>query len=280
MDIEPTSKKGFVMKNMYKFSMVMLALSALASCAPKTTNSTNALGTATSGSTANICTTTGTITTCTTTIPETGTGTTTTGGIACDGVFHDGATRCYYKNIPTIQVMGATTAATSAGAPYWSSATLTSSGTGISPNQFATDRTFNVRIIPRKASSTTAAVNQAVPGKPCSPYMNNSTKLYVKVRLRQQSASTGEIATLSSSIGTASNVWHFSPPVTAQPLVLEVMSVDADIRCNLSNKKLYCDYADIPLSNPTVSTVPTECVAFDLQYSTDETYDVPGTSAN
>ncbi len=254
------------MKKIYKVSAVIVLMSSLSSCSIKSTDTKTTVSTATSG-----------------TSSSTSSGSSTTsivGGISCDGVFRDGATRCYYKNIPTIQAMGATKAATNAGIPVWSSTKFTATGTGVSPNQFSTDGTFNVRIIPRKASSSVAAVNQSASGKPCSAFMNNSTKLRVTFRLRQQSASSGDIGTLTSSIDTPSKVWHFSPPSgTTLPFVLEVMTVEADIRCNLSNKTLYCDYADIPLSNPDIGTIPTECVAFDLQYSTDETYDVPGESA-
>jgi hypothetical protein len=254
------------MKKIYKVSTVIVLMSSLSSCSIKSTDTKTTVSTSTNGSTTSTSTT--------------GTGSTTVGGISCDGVYRDGATRCYYKNIPTIQAMGATKAAINAGTPVWSSTKFTATGSGVSPNQFATDGTFNVRMIPRKASSTVAAVNQSASGKPCSAFMNNSTKLRVTFRLRQQSASSGDIGTLTSSIDTPSKVWRFTPPAgTTLPLVLEVMSVEADIRCNLSNKTLYCDYADIPLSNPDIGTIPTECVAFDLQYSTDETYDVPGESA-
>lgn len=254
------------MKNICKVSVVLMVASVLSSCTVKSTGPKAAIGTATSGSTV--------------LLPSPISTPSTTPISACDGVYRDGATRCYYKNIPTIQVMGATTASTSAGTPFWSSTTLTSSGTGISPSQFATDGSFNVRIIPRKSMSTVAASNPSAPGKPCSSFMNNATKLYVQIRLRQSSATTGELATLSASMDTPSTVWHFSPPVSAMPLVLEVTNVLADIRCKQSGGVSYCPYADIPLSNPTSSTIPTECVAFDLQYSTDETYDVPGASAN
>jgi len=45
-------------------------------------------------------------------------GSTTVGGIVCDGIDNGtGATRCYYKNIPTIQVMGASSSAITNGTP-------------------------------------------------------------------------------------------------------------------------------------------------------------------
>ena len=90
------------MKNYYKVSIVVLAVSMLPACSVKSTasnpttstgvNTTATLGTGTTG-------TTGT----------TGGTTTTTGGIACDGVNNNtGAIDCYYRDIPTIQVMGVT----------------------------------------------------------------------------------------------------------------------------------------------------------------------------
>lgn len=260
------------MKKTMKISLLILTVSALSACSVKTSKSTNTNSTSTSGT--NTSTTGGGT--------STGGGSTTTGGISCDGVYHDGATRCYYKNIPTIQVMGATPSATANGTPYWSSANWTSSGSGISPNQFATDATFNVRVIPRFPSSGVAPSNPAVSGKSCSAFSPTSStykKLYVQVRLRAANATTGEVATLTANMDTASNVWHFSPPTSSQPLVLEIINVMADIRCNWSGGKSYCPYADIPLNSAT-TTAPTECVAFDLQYSTDETYDLPGSSAN
>lgn len=244
-------------------------MSALSACNVKTTTSkiSSTVNTSTSGTS----TSTGT------------TGTSTTvGGITCDGVYHDGATRCYYKNIPTIQVMGATTTAVANGTPYWSSSNWIASNSGISPNQFATDATFNVRIIPRFPSSGVAASNPAVSGKSCSPFSPTTDtfkKLYVQLRLRTQNSTGGDIATLTSTLDTPSNVWHFTVPASSQPLVLEVVNVMADIRCNWSGGKSYCPYADIPLNSPTTKAA-TECVAFDLQYSTDETYDLPGVSAN
>lgn len=263
------------MNNIYKILVVLLSIGALSGCSVKSTASKTSsdVGTATSGTSTSTATT-GTTTTTTTTT------TNTVGGVSCDGVVRDGASRCYYKNIPTIQVMGATPAAVNSGTPYWSSASLIASGTGISPGQFVTDGTFNIRIIPRRSTSTLTPSNPSVPGKTCSTNMHNSTKLFVKIRLRQQSATLGEVATLSASLDVASSVWRFLPPSgSTEPLILEVMDVQADIRCKLPNGTNYCPFADIPLNSPS-ATYPTECVAFDLQYSTDETYDLPGVQAN
>jgi hypothetical protein len=191
--------------------------------------------------------------------------------ITCDGVARNGVTRCYYKNIPTILASGGTS-----GQQWWSSTNfITTSGN--SPGQFSTDATFNVRIIPR----TSTATGKSTFNKDCSPYRMYATKLKVQLMLHKNGVSVGEIATLTSTIGTPSNVWHFTVPATSDPLVLEVINVTSDSRCTgfYGSKPSSCEtnpYLDIPIN----TTGPTECVAFDIQYSTDETYDLPGTTAN
>ncbi len=237
-------------------------MSAISACTVKQTSSktTSSTSTSTSGTSGS--------TTTTTTPPTT---TTTTGGISCDGVYHDGATRCYYKNIPTIMASGGTS-----GQTWWSSTNFIASS-GNSPNQFSSDATFNVRIIPR----TPVANATSTFGKVCSASRMYATKVKVQLMLHKSGVSVGETATLSSTIGAASNVYHFSVPATSAPLVLEVVNVQSDSRCtgmygtNLSGCATN-PYYDIPIN----TAGPTECVGFDIQYSTDETYDLPGTAAN
>ncbi len=207
----------------------------------------------------------------------------TTGGITCDGINNTGATKCYFKNIPTIQVMGVSPA--NIGKTIWSSSR--NLGSSIPQNQFTTDVVFNVRIVPRRAIKTNEAVNPSVPGKSCNHRMTNdiiASKLYVQLKLQTKEEDLndtgGEVATLSAEIGQPSSVWHFDKRLTRSNLVLKVITVESNSRCNQSKGTLYCDFADIPLSYPTDATKPTECVAFDIQYSTDETYDLPGAPAN
>lgn len=211
---------------------------------------------------------------------------TTTGGITCDGINNTGATKCYFKNIPTIQAMGVPPA--NIGKTIWSSSKHLDSS--IPQNQFATDEVFNVRIVPRMAIKTNPAINPSVPGKTCNHTMTNiATKLFVQLKLQTKEEdlagrTSGEVATLSAGIDEPSKVWHFSKRVTRSNLVLKVITVFSDTRCNGYNGKGYCPFADIPLTkhpNPIIdATYPTECVAFDIQFSTDETYDLPGASAN
>jgi hypothetical protein len=108
-----------------------------------------------------------------------------------------------------------------------------------------------------------------------------ATKLKVQLMLHKSGVSVGEVATLTSSLNTPSNVWHFTIPATSTPLILEVINVNSDSRCTgiYGSKPTSCTtnpYLDIPINNDG----PTECVAFDIQYSTDQTYDLPGTTAN
>ena len=191
---------------------------------------------------------------------------------SCDGVVRDGVTHCYYKNISTLFASGG-----NLGQSWWSSTSFIASS-GNSPNQFSTDATFNVRIIPRAPVANATSTF----GKTCSPYRMYATKLQVQLMLHKNGVSVGEVATLNSTIGSPSNVWHFTNlPRTSDPLILEVVNVQSDSRCTgfYGEKPSSCTstpYLDIPIN----TTGPTECVAFDIQYSTDSTYDLPGASAN
>lgn len=230
---------------------IILLLAALVGCnakAPSTTSVTN-------NYTSNPITTDGGGTGGTTP------GTTTLSG--CDGVSRTNATKCYYKNIPTVQVSGGVP-----GQIYWSSTTLPSS---ISQNQFVTDASFNVRIIPRAADPNVLSGA----GRTCSPFtVNNSKKLKVQLMLRKQGVGLGEVITLTADRDTPSAKGSFTVPGgTTQPYILEVTSVLSDTRCTWAGgtSAIYCPYADIPIN----TLGPTECVAFDIQYSTDDTYDLP-----
>lgn len=250
------------MKNYRKITLVMLMMSALAACAPKTTGSNP-----TANVTGTLPTTSNPVTPGTGTTP--GTGSTAAG---CDGVYRAGATQCYYKNIPTVMASGG-----AYGSTWWSSTQFIAS-TGNSPNQFATDATFNVRIVPRSPIANALSTFN----RTCSPYMMFATKLKVQLMLHQAGVTVGEVATLTSPIDTPSNVWHFTVPVTTSPLVLEVVNVLSDSRCtgkygSIPSSCTTNPYLDIPING---TTWPTECVGFDIQYSTDTTYDLPGASAN
>lgn len=203
---------------------------------------------------------------------------------------------CYYST-PTIQVMGVTPA--NAGATIWTSKSL---GPGYQA-QFVTDAVFNVRIIPRMAIKTNPPVNPSVPGKSCNHTMTKiATKLFLQLKLQTKEEDLangdGEVATLSASIDEPSKVWHFKRRVTATNLVLKVATVLSDSRVQ-QGVAGYGPFSDIPINTPNyaylvddyghlkldsaghkISAYPTECVAFDIQFSTDDTIDLPGAKAN
>ena len=114
--------------------------------------------------------------------------------------------------------------------------------------------------------------------------MQNSNKLRVKIQLHKQGVSLGEEATLTSDIGVPSSVWHFTPPGgSTAPYILEVVNVESNARCSgaYGSPLSGCStspYYGIPVQTNTAYA--TECVAFDIQFSTDNTYDLPGASAN
>ena len=249
------------MKNRMNLCTVLFILGVLTSCTVKTTDSSS-----TSSGTSPISSGGGG-----TGGGGTGGGGTGGGGISCDGVARSGVTKCYYKNIPTVIASGGTY-----GQSWWSSTNYVVA-TGADPKIFSTDATFNVRIIPR--TPTTGSTSTF--GKSCSTYMNYATKLKVQLMLHRNGVSVGEVATLTAPIDTASTVWHFTVPASSDPLVLEVVNVLSDSRCSgyYGSKLSTCStnpYYDIPINTKG----PTECVAFDIQFSTDETYDLPGSSAN
>lgn len=243
------------MKSFYKNIVIILVLSCLMACSVKSSNSKKSLTTINNPINNPI-------------VPIE---TAPTAPANCDGVARNGVTHCYYKNIPTVIASGGVY-----GQAWWTSTGFIASS-GNSPGQFSTDATFNVRIIPR---TPTAKANSTF-NKVCSAYNMFATKLKVQLMMHKNGVSVGEVATLTSPIGTPSSVWHFSVPATASPLVLEVINVTSDSRCTgfYGSNPSSCatnPYLDIPIN----AGGPTECVAFDIQYSTDETYDLPGSSAN
>jgi len=206
----------------------------------------------------------------TVTNPVTTTPPTTPGGTGgCDGVYRDGATSCYYTNLPTLVFSGPGTI----GPVYWSS--NTDLPEYVSPNQFRTDATFSIRMKPSYVDGGKSRQNRN-----CSQYTKtNFNKLKVEVMLRKSSSSLGEVKTLTASVGSYSPVARFSVPSgTTSPFILEVVSVLSDHRCNsyYGSAPGGCpnSFFDIPV-NGTNPANPTECVGFTLEYATDNTYDLP-----
>ena len=191
-----------------------------------------------------------------------------TGISGCNGVYRESATSCYFSNLPTLTISGPGTY----GITYWSS--NSNLPQHISPNQFRTDASFNVRIKPKYADAT-----NSIQGRKCSPFTKtNFSKLQIQLMLRRSTDTLGEIKTVSASVDTYSSKATFTVPGgTTNPYVLEVVSVMSNHRCNSAygSAPNGCPnvFFDIPVNTNTYN--PTECVAFDIEYSTDNTYDLP-----
>ena len=249
--------KGSVMKKKtIKYSMLasFVTVLLLAGCAQKSSTTNTSTNNSNGG----------------TTTPITGgTGSGGTGGISgCNGIYREGATSCYFTNLPTITISGPGTF----GVTYWSSNTNLPGH--ISPSQFRTDASFNVRIKPKYADATTS-----IQGRKCSSFTKtNFSKLQVQLMLRRSVDTLGETKTVTASVDAYSNKAVFTVPGgTVDPYILEVVSVMSNHRCNAAYGSAPggCPnvYFDIPVNTNVAN--PTECVAFDIEYSTDNTYDLP-----
>lgn len=230
-----------------KILILVLLMSVLSACSVKSTNSKRKSATNTLTN-----------------------GTSTVDG-STDGTTDTTSPTSTYFTIPNIIASGGTY-----GQTWWSSTSYVAQ-TGRDPNEFTTDKIFNVRIIARSPGNTTG--QKSTFNRDCSSWMLNSTKVQAQIMLH--TSGVGETATLDSAIGVPSKVWRFSVPKSSSPLVLEVVNVKSDSACSGKNGSVPagCTFLPIPISNGN-PTPPTECVAFDIQYSTDWTTDLPGLRAN
>jgi hypothetical protein len=255
------------MKNLTKASfLTILVATALAGCKGSSSTTKTVYTTVTSSSS---------------------TSTTTTDTTCSDAVARTGATKtCYFTELPSLVFSGSGVA----GYNYWSSANNLPSD--FSKNNFRTDASFAVRIKPVIVDGGTS-----FQGRTCSQYTkNNFTKLQVKMMLSRTSDNgvSSNIKTLTADVGSYSNTARFTVPGgTTDPYVLSVYSVLSNHRCNVVSGVSYgtaptgCPsaYYDIPLvqkynSDGSVNTtgtaaLPTECVGFEIQFATDDTYDLP-----
>lgn len=197
-----------------------------------------------------------------------------------DGVSRTDATRCYYSLGPlTFNGSG------QSGFRYWQSNTDLSSD--FTQDIFRTDMNFRVRIKPVIADSTYSAQ-----GRRCSQFTkNNWNRLQVKLMLSKTSDSglSTNIKTFTAKVGEFSEAQSFIVPTGATgPLVLSVHSFMSDHRCfhdgskyvygslpasDLTRCKNGTTFYDIPLVTSTAN--PTECIAFQIDFATDTTYDLP-----
>jgi hypothetical protein len=184
------------------------------------------------------------------------------------GLVRDGATRCYFSELPTLIFSGSG----EAGYNYWSSATDLPPNFSIS--NFRTDTNFTVRIKPVIVNG-----GKSIQGRKCSQFTKTTfSRLQVKLMLSKTSDNglSTNIKTLTANVDSFSSKVKFTVPGgTNDPYVLSVYSVLSDHRCKWSSPPAGCPsaYYDIPLVTSTAN--PTECVGFELQFATDDTYDLP-----
>ena len=257
------------MKNLFKTSLLLTFIAMLAAgCGQTTTSNTKKTSTSSSNPS------TGTPNTHT--IPTTPVDPGTIAG--CNGVYRAGASRCYFTEIPKIQFNGTSlTASAVNNVQIWSSATGLPSS--FSPNNFVTDGSFSVRFKP-----TIASTGNSQQGRVCSgPQAYNWSRVRIHLMLRRQGESLTTIYTTSASLDAYST--KINLPVlsgTTAPYVLEVMGIESDHRCktevygNLSTaEKAACTAGNYWASIPLNTGGPTACVAVNLEFATDSTYDLP-----
>lgn len=197
-----------------------------------------------------------------------------------DGVARTDATRCYYTLGPlTFNGSG------QSGYRYWQS--NTDLATDFTQDIFKTDMNFRVRIKPVIANDTYSRQ-----GRKCSQFTkNNWNRLQVRLMLSKSSDNglSTNIKTFSAKVGEYSAAQNFNVPTGATgPLVLSVNSFMSDHRCYNDGKKYVygtlptadlnkclngTTFYDIPLVTSTAN--PTECIAFEIDFATDTTYDIP-----
>lgn len=182
-------------------------------------------------------------------------------GSLCDGIKRADAKKCYYTNLPLLTVSKALLRR-----KYWSSSSLNIE----MKKQFKTENVLNLRIVARKNGNGLSTFN-----KKCNESSFVASKLKVKIMLRSSENITGETATLISRIDHPSYTWNFTIPQSDQSLILDVIEVKSNSRCVNCKKSKYLD-----LQSGELKGFAKECAAFDIQFSTDTTYDLPGKRAN
>jgi hypothetical protein len=160
-----------------------------------------------------------------------------------------------------------------AGVPLWNSQT------NFDPNDqhiFTTNSRFNLRVVARNRPSQNT---NDVRGVSCryqtsTPYK----KLKVSVCVRSASGNCNNFNTTTFDdipVNQASKIKNYPVPATAQPLVVEVRDLESDLFCE-QYKQMGVAESEVPGYCPFSSHSHAECVEFDLQFSTDDTKDIPG----
>lgn len=184
------------------------------------------------------------------------------------GVADAGQTINYYKlNNPPVVAHGA-----GAGVIVYNSETDLASG--YSQGMFYTNSRFNVRVIPRRQYFGTDSKGVSCMYSP-RPY----SKLRVGVKLRKRESQAGDYYQFDDvAVDCASKVHEFQVPQgSAFPLIVEVSNIMWDWSCQSYTNQGFPNVAGVC---PWDSVWTTECVQVEVQFSTDDTKDIPGTRTN
>ncbi len=140
---------------------------------------------------------------------------------------------------------------------------------GYNENIFKTDGRFNLRVIPRQIGKGTDSR-----GNTCTKQMaaQEFSMMNVGIRVRASNASTGYFNLFRDiPVDCASEVHEFEIPVTSYPLVIEVLDVTNDQDCLEDQSRGITSGRNCPYTE--VGSM--ECFALEIQFSTDNTKDIP-----
>jgi hypothetical protein len=185
-----------------------------------------------------------------------------------------GQTIEYYKlNSPTLSAHGSAGqnrhAASHPDGVVWSSL-LDMSGS-ISQNALITNSRFNIRV---RALTGIGGNELDSKGIPCIYIANDYTKLQLGITLKKQGTTSGDYFLFDNvGVNQFSAVHPYTVPFnTNDPLVIEVKDVKWDYTCiDYTNQ----GFPNVPGACPYAKVWDSSCVAFEIQFSTDDTKDIP-----
>jgi hypothetical protein len=184
---------------------------------------------------------------------------------------------CYRTLSPTVKLHGQASAG--------NISFRTSAHASIPQSYFETDLKMYVRIVPKPLDYTEYS-NGSLTSRRCSPSTVDSSQnkyRYSKMRVtlevkKKGSSYTGDIKTIDATLNTGSltpsSRYRFNTSGPGEYDII-VRDVKTNHRCsNMGTGDLNCStYQDFPYVTNT--SYPTDCVGFEIQFSTDYTRDLP-----
>ncbi len=191
-----------------------------------------------------------------------------------EGGVADGNQTTDYYTIEGISIHG--TEGRTVNGPLWSTTML---GEGDQSIMYSNTR-FNIRVRPRSAPPRGESDSA---GETCQYVANPYKKLKIKLCLRKAGSSCDYTKTVTFgdiAVDQVSKVKEFTNlPVTNEPLILDILSVQWDYACqNYLDQGYSSDDPVIDGYCPMGNIWRTSCAAFDIQFSTDITKDFPPTA--